>query len=496
MKKIISMLIVLCMICTVLMGTMVVNVSASYSKVTNADSTLTHTHTFDATVTKGFDVGEWYLSNGTDSVKLGETADNVSNAGMTFKKIQFDAGELTGIAADAVGLQFRTEVGSANYLSIDATYSAEDLGQQSLSVSGLNQATKGSTSDLDTERVAIFTLYAYSKTTNGEPLVLCMTANGRDSTSHTVAIPAAKLYSEGAPHKIDVIAYKRAGTGVLSGNGTLRAKVYIDGFIYDGWSGAHKWSLATTAKVTETMSVRLTPSEGTLSWNDTEWYVFTPVQGVDDYIASSTNITKGTASNYIFESTVDWVNTGTAGTAKTDVVDDGVNADVEALINNALLTDRCNEIKLSASYYQNPDMIYDNDESTVSNVKIVEKSTGTVYDEENLPPENFTFDNAYLCVEGVYLNVKATYIEYNAEEKTATVSANALPEGTTCQIIVASYDDDCMKSIKVSEIKTATAGAEISYKAEGLLEGSIYKVFVFDSITNSIPLLESIVIEQ
>ena len=495
MKKIMSMLLVICMVCTALIGTMAVDVNASYD-FTNEDSTITHTHTFDATATKGFDVGTWYLSNGDVSVKLGETADNVSNAGMTFKKIQFDAGELTGITGTA-GLQFRTEVGSDHYLSIDSdpTYSADDIGQQGLSVSALNTSTKYTSET--TNRAAIYTLYAYSKTTTGEPLVLNLNAGGRDSTSHKVSISAEDLYSQGgAPHKIDIVLYRNKGAGgAFSGAGYVLGKVYVDGLFFTGFKGKHDWSLSTEAKVTETMSVRLTPADGSLSWGETEWYVFTPVQGVDDYVASSSNISRNTTTNYIFESTVNWDSQGTAGTPKTDVVDDGVNTDVEALINNALLTDKCNEITIPGGYYKNPALIYDNDENTVSNVKIVEKATGTVYNEENLPPEGFTFDDAYLCVEGVYLNVKAKYIEYNKEEKKATVLADVLPEGTTCQIIVASYnDDDSLKSIKVSEQKTATAGAAISYKADGLLEGTKYRVFVFDSITTAVPLIDSLVV--
>ena len=61
MKKFLSMLLVLCMVFTTLMGTMVVDVNAAFSKAENKI-----TYVFDDTQTRGFDLGNWYMSNGVE----------------------------------------------------------------------------------------------------------------------------------------------------------------------------------------------------------------------------------------------------------------------------------------------------------------------------------------------------------------------------------------------------------------------------------------------
>ena len=109
MKRILSFLIIFCVVLSSLVGTGMTYVSASYA--TSVDGKKVYTFDTETGVdTKLFDVGEWYLSNKNDSVKLGDISDNVENMGMTFKKIELSAGTLKNIGNSNYTLSIRGEL--------------------------------------------------------------------------------------------------------------------------------------------------------------------------------------------------------------------------------------------------------------------------------------------------------------------------------------------------------------------------------------------------
>ena len=458
------------------------------------------TYTFNGEELKGFDVGNWKLSNGTTKVALGTTSDNTVNAGMTFKKIQLNAGTLSGIVADAAPIQLRTEVyddvEGSDYLSTDLTYTESDMAQQGFSVEEYNDkvtlvsGTVGVHSDGD--GVALYTMYAYSKTATGEPLKINMTANGKDDSNHIVSLPADKLYSkDGVPHKIDIVIYDRAQTNSFNAKGFYRYKVYIDGLLYTCKHGASTNIATASDTVAPTLSLKLTPADGELSWIDTEWYVWAPSKNLTTNYACYS--TKGDITDFIFESTVNWETGYTvSGTIKEDVVN-GVTADVDAKLNAVLLSKTVdNVIELPESIYNNPVAIFD---GTATNVKLIDKVTGVEYT-SNIG--NKTFDDMYICVEGVYVLVKSipdADLTYDKINKLASVRANLLSAGTTCRIIVGAYNNDKLADIKVSGELTAEADNAVEYTASDIEEGAEeYRIFVFDALTTIKPLVESITV--
>ena len=109
MKKFLSFLIIFSIVFSTLVGSGVTYVSACY--VTSDDGKKVYTFDTETGVdTKLFDVGEWYLSNKNDSVKLGDISDNVENMGMTFKKIELSAGTLKNIGNSNYTLSIRGEL--------------------------------------------------------------------------------------------------------------------------------------------------------------------------------------------------------------------------------------------------------------------------------------------------------------------------------------------------------------------------------------------------
>ena len=340
MRKTLSMILVLCLIITTLIGSNVMSVDAAFTKANNVI-----TYTFDANETKGFDVGDWELSNGNGStVTLGTTSDTTKNANMTFKKIQFAEGNLTDIAADAASLQLRTEIsgsGKSKYLSADTNYTTDDLGQQKVKVSTMNSETAGTPDHLATEKVFVYTMYAYSKKSTGEPLVVNMTAGAADDTTFATTISAVDLYSkDGVPHKIDIVLFRASSTAIISNTGWYRYHIYIDGLFYKKIKGKSGKIATTSHQFAPTLSIKLSPANGSLSWSDTEWYVWTPP--IDDPVSYANYATKGVVDghsviDYIFESNIGWEDSDLAGNVKTDVVD-GIDSKIDELLNGVLLT--------------------------------------------------------------------------------------------------------------------------------------------------------------
>lgn len=459
------------------------------------------TYRLNADELKGFDVGNWNLSDGTVKVNLGSTSDNAVNAGMAFKKIQLNAGTLSGIAKDAAPVQLRTEVYNdvegSDYLSTDLTYTETDMAQQGFSVKEYNEKVVlisgkvGQHSDGD--GVALYTMYAYSKKSTGEPLKVNMTANGKDDANHTLDLPASILYSEnGVPHKIDIVIYDRAQSNSFNGKGFYRYKVYIDGLLYTCLHGASTGIATDSDTVSPTLSLKLTPADGTLSWIDTEWYVWAPSKNLSTNYARYS--TKGDITDFIFESTVNWESSYTkSGTIKEDVVN-GVTADVDGKLNAVLLSKTVdNVIELAESIYNNPVAIFD---GTATNVKLIDKVTGVEYTSANIG--NKTFDDMYICVDGVYVLVESVPdadLTFDKGTKLAKVRANLLSAGTTCRIIVGAYNNDKLADIKVSDELTATANTAVTYTATGIEEGAEeYKIFVFDSLRTIKPLVEALIV--
>jgi len=461
-------------------------------------------YTITSTDLKGFDVGNWTLSNGTKEVKLGSTADDVNIMGKIFKKIKLDGNSIDGLPEDAGSITLRPEVydgvTNALYLSKDEKYTqAEATGIQHSTINEMNEklAYKGTTEEgvAVYGDVAKFTTYMYSAKQTGEDITVNLSIQNKTAKVKTT-ISAADIYSaDGTPHKVEfVVSTQGTNANPLTAGSYMRIRTYVDGLFLNAVSVyCDKLTLDGDDFVYISPNVSLVPSAGTLSWEDTEYYIWMPPAGyAEDCV---TFPTRAEMEDLVFENGIRWDKTYASD--KDTVAVSGVVQSVEAPLNTVLLSKfQNNKIEVYESIYNNPSLLYDDDALTTSNVKIIDMSTDVVYDEGEIPA-GYTLENACLFVNGIYVKVVSVpdpEITFDITKKLASVRASALPAATTCQIIVAAYNGDKLEDIKVSPAKTVGTD-ELTFVATGLATGTKYKVFVFDSLLNANPLIKALEIE-
>lgn len=507
-KKTLSMVLVMCMVFTTLIGTMVTDVSATYTSSESGN-----VYTFDTSTvvqTKMYNVGDWHLSNGTVSVKLGTVTDDNANMGMNFKKFVFSAGSLSGIADPGYTFSLRGEITNTARYGITekyTQYSQGHAGTEVLSVAGIDAIvgpldTDGDgTLDRSTGKVAKYTMYAYSGLKDGEPINFNMVRMA-DDYSAVFTVPANVLYSEnGIPHKIDFIFYHQSAveTPVESGAKTANfAELYIDGLFYAEGNPATTSINNDGRFVFVSPNITFTPNENSvISWKKSELYICSSPSGrtsyknVSDIANRSTTGTDVTAheradiNSLLFQEVKFSNGYGNMRSGFITGVDSTFAKDLEAAYTSDLGGDRIAKVK--ESIYNDPASIWNGEET---NVSIVDKN-GNVYTEGDTI--SGTFADYYIAVNGVYAKVEEKAVYYEVSSKKAVVNIDAVPAGTeSLQVIVAAFDSGKLSKIKVSEPQVV-GSANITFEitdGEFPTDAEQYKVFVFDSLTSAKPLVE------
>lgn len=499
MKKIFSALLILCMVFTSLS----VAVSASYTKTENKN-----TFTFDganSSYDKVFNVGDWYLSNGIDSVKLGSITEHTENFGMKFKKLSFEENTLTG--ATGSSLSIRGEITkTTNY---GTTYTQGDCGTEYTTISNLNTIVGAKDTDGDgnveaaSGKVIKYTVYAYSLLEDGEPLTFNFMRSANEY-GIVFTVPASKLYSaDGIPHKIELIYYHNGSNispvSTAAKMAEQNFEIWIDGLLYKHDNVGTNANSQTTHYMFLSPNVKLIPdSNGVVSWKDSELYICSSPDGTQGTFKNVGTAggnyfkvyTRDTLHNEFFQTATYGANpTVTARPDFVTGVDSELAERIESVYTTALSSgDRVLEVE--PEFYNNPASIWaDSNDSSVTLVnkagkvfKIGDSVTGT-------------FADYYIAVNGVYTKVELSSIFYDVDTKTATVNVSKLPTGTTnLQIIVAAYNNyGKMDKFMVSETYNDFT-SNITYTINDTFptDAYKYKVFVFDSITNAKPLLKAL----
>ena len=508
MKKIFSALLILSMVLTSLS----VGVSASYTAPT-ADANY-NTFTFDGTTGKGYSVGEFYLqnTNKSETKKLGTITDDVPNMGMYFKEFVFNAGSLSGATAST--LSIRGEVYDKENYYNNYIYKQGHCGNEIFFVSKMNEILKPNdldgdgVVDKDSSNIVKYTMYAYSALPDGEPISFNI-VRGNTDYGAVLTVPASKLYSEnGIPHKIDFIFYFNntyENPMTTASNSSQRMELWIDGLSYtEGYARVE----ALKDKFDSTMvfmspNVNFTPDgNGNVTWKDTKLYIWTYKARSNGKPLTLTNTevggtyltihTRANLNSQFFQNFKSGAGFGSLRKDFVTGVDSSLANDIESVYTTALESgDRV--IEVEASFYSNPASIWTGNDSSVT---LVNKDNGTVYKAgDNVPG---TFADYYIAVNGVYTKVteKPFYIAYDIASKTATVNVSKLPAGTEkLQIVVAAYNaDGTMEKIKVSGSETV-GSSDITFAIEDNefpTNAYKYKVFVFDSLISTKPLVEAL----
>ena len=510
MKKFFSALLILCMVFTSLS----VGVSATYTKP--VDPIKYNSFLFDSEYNISSDtvynLGEWNLSNGTDpSVKLGTIAEYTGNFGMKFKKFVFNANTLSGATAGAK-LSIRGEITkTTNY---GTTYTMGDCGTEYITIGNLDTITGArdinddGVIDANSGSVVKYTVYAYSKLEDGEPISFNFMRQANVYGS-VFEVPASKLYSaDEIPHKIDVVFYHNGSNAKPISTKTKNAEqnfeIWIDGLLYQHGNVSAGANDKTDFYVFLSPNINLvSDSEGVVSWKNSELYICSTPDGTTGGAAKSVGTnggkyfkvyTRDTLHNELFQTaTYESTPVATARTNFVTGVDSALAEDIENVYTTALSSgDRV--VEVDQSIYNDPASIWTGNDS---NVTLVNKA-GNVFEAGD--SVTGTFADYYIAVNGVYTKVveKSFVNDYNIASKTATVNVSTLPEGTnSLQIIVAAYNENgTLAKVKASKVYTATElESNITYVIDDATfptNAFEYKVFYFNSLDAIKPLMEAL----
>ena len=510
MKKILSFLLIFCVVFSSLVGTGMTYVSASYATSDDGKKV----YTFDTETggsTKLFDIGEWYLSNGTDSVKFGSMADNVENMGMNFKKIELSAGTLNNIGNSNYTLSIRGEINkTSNY---GTSYTQGDCGTEILTVAGMNAVIGAVDSDEDgtvdraSGKVAKYTMYAYSELNDGEPINFNM-VRAADNYSTVFTVPANVLYSKNSiPHKIDLIFYHQSGLETPVSSTVISAnwvEIYIDGLFYAEGNTSTEEISNTSRFVFVSPNINFVPDENnTVTWKNSKLYICSSPSGktsyknVDDVANRNTKGADVTAhsrdeiNSHLFQNVYFGSDSGDFRNDFVTGVAPIVANSLEVAYTDELGADRV--IKVDNDIYENPSLIWNGEET---NVSIVDKN-GNVYGAED--SISGTFADYYIAVNGVYAKVEESPVSFDISAKTVVLNPEFLPDGTeSLQIIVAAFDNNKLSKIKASE-SFSVGTSDITFEINDNdfpINAEQYKVFVFESLANGKPLVENIEINN
>jgi len=506
MKRFFGAFLIICMVLT----SMSVGVSADYTAPTEEANY--NTYKFENDEVKMYNVGEWKLSNGTDTKVLGNITDNNSILGMDFKKFDLKAGSLS--STNTGTLSIRAEVNNTEKYGV--TYSQGHCGTEYFLVSKMDEILKPldaagdgiDKTDKNTGGVVKYTMYAYSALEDGEDIGFNLVGMTTDYSAR-LTVPASKLYSEnGIPHKIDFIfyhtSYATAPVSESKASATSHVvEVWIDGLNYVEGAAASE-TVAAKRMMFLSPNINLT-ADGTndVVWKDSELYICSSpsnlkvATAVTDTTEGGDYVTVHTRDNLHSKFFQDVVYSksmnGALHSGFIRNVDSKLAAEMEELYTTAISGDRI--LNVDESIYNSPTKIWNEDASS-SNVLLVKKSDGELYNIAKSKTETVegTFDDYLISVNGVYTKVELAPVSYDVDGKKATVNVSKLPAGTSeLQIVVAAYNNDgTMKAIKVSGAETV-GSSNIAFTIDDSTfptDAYEYKVFVFDSLTSAKPLME------
>ncbi len=519
MKKIFSVFVMVCMLLTSLS----VGVSADYAL--SGEDHVFRFNTADE-VGKYFKEGNWYLSDGTNNVKLGSFSNNNEFLGMDFKKIDLDANTLSnpGVAST---LSIRTDIYESVQSQERGYYfnvgDSEVLTNENMNAVMIAQDTDGDgTREAMSGKVVKHTLYAFSKNTTGEPLVIdyAVTPSSNypvDLDVDNMVVPASKLYSaDNIPHKIDFLVYTtntrtNAYTKIRAG---VCYEIYIDGLYYAGGEFNDSAAIPSEFVPKSSRYSWVAPhidisSDGTsaVTWADTEMYICTNPAYSDLTEVSETETGGKYLTLHAFDAVdsqlfqeVEFGDFSTERTLRTGFVN-GVDSELATALETAY-TSGSQVVTVNETLYEDPASIWG--ENASSNVSLVDTATGDVYGVADAADVSGTFENYYISVNGVYAKAEmeesedpeVAAITYDAATKTATLAAASVPAGTEkLQIVVAAYDvNGKMEKIAASTSQTDLT-SNITYTiTDGNFptDAAKYKVFVFESLTSAKPLMEAL----
>lgn len=438
MKKFLSMLLVLTMVVTTLMGTMVIDVNAMKVTGNGGEDINTRTWNLDMDISGSqrttMATGKWTVEprlaaeGETVPYDLGEIT-QVSNLGKTYWHMDFDVAYKEADdtnATTAAYARFRTD--STNP-SAGATTSEGCQTEIKLTTAQLNGAVGGTTAEDSTITrggVIRYTFYAYSQVKDTTAFTVQF-ANPSSSLG-SINIKSADLYSEnGIPHKVDVYIWSNSADQTVmgakaagSGNEGLYFNVVVDGVksigntscaesatnLYNG-TGFMVQPFLNFAPVGNTKSGAT--YKFTSDWyasNDGAEYEFLTRENLDD--ESFVNITLKDTYTSAFKD-------GAAITVanKEDNIT-GVVASVDEALEAAVVKTWSSTTSASdrvatifEARYNNPESIFTGE---ATNVKLVDKTTGA----EVAPADaTGTMDDYMFMVNGVYVKAasKPDYVE-------------------------------------------------------------------------------------
>ena len=431
MKKIISMLLVLTIVVTTLVGVMVVDVNAM--KVTGGKGNDINTRTWNILMNKEYGqraamaTGNWTVTpkQAADGVSvpydLGRIT-QVPNLGKTYWHLEFkdidykDANNDN--AATSVYARFRTDYTNPD-LGVTNAEGADDLIPK-IDIADFNNIVGGTTEgEVTTYGDMIrYTFYAY--TNNKDTADFTILFSHPDSEIGSVNIPALSLYSENMiPHKVDVYVWSNSVDKIVGGSGKEGSKkeaVYFNVFVDGIQSVATNYAAETKANLFNATAFRAqfflnfkpttsTKNGGVYKFKGSDWYIshdgnkthkrVTRANLDDDYFAEikvkDTYTNNTMANGAVFDVT-----------NKKDNIK-GVKADVDAALEAAVVTQAGKDRKavIYNEYYTNPASIFTGEET---NVKLVDRKTGA----EVAPAEaTGTMDNYLFMVNDVYIVTEA-----------------------------------------------------------------------------------------
>ena len=233
MKKVLSMLLVLTIVASTLMGVMMVDVSAA--KVTGGAGEDLNNRVWDVnmvssgegyTVRSVMGTGKWVLhpskvaEGGQESYDLG-TVDLVQNLGKEYWHMNLNAFTYKeGDSANRISgnyMRFETD-GTNPGVGQTATDNA-DTKLTSIATAAFNSTVCGTTAEdgaVTYGNVLKYTFYAYSKKADGQHFTIQL--SNPSSSLGALELKASDLYSpNGIPHRVDVYVWSNSVDGQIAG---------------------------------------------------------------------------------------------------------------------------------------------------------------------------------------------------------------------------------------------------------------------------------------
>ena len=446
MKKLISMLLVLCMVVTTLMGVMVADVSAA--STADFKKTVVVTPATDTTMrkiefryglaglpavkdtdrplpesTSKFATGEWwaagYKYDGVldkdnvanldavgkyDMVKFAEVSvvnnplDTLSGGKMskisfknaTINDDTFTANGSTGTLKNSSGKEVSKI--TANYLRFMLL--GEDLAANAttLSQSSAYSYTTFPFEDISSKFTSsgdaayVYTLYAYTNKTTDQNTVEFQALHGGSSVG-SLELKSNYIYSEaGIPHKVQYVV-----SGKSLDQGAVFYHIYVDGV-------ERAAGLASSAKITRAFTVMLRENmtlanRAAYTIKECDWYVTNTSSG----LMSPVLMTEEQLKKELINVPNMYAKTQST-TYRADDYVTGVNADLATSIKAALETTETGDkyVEIPSTRYNRPETLFVG--GADSSVKLVDRTTGAVVDPA---AATGTMDNYYLRVNGI-----------------------------------------------------------------------------------------------